>query len=87
MSKYIIQFLTIREYAVDAFGPLLELHEVVDSRLSSFDLGSIVYQRVLGPDGLEALGWMTFDYRRLDALSALGLKPGEEIRRTLAVEE
>ena len=87
MSKYIIQFLTIREYAVDAVDPLLALHEVVDSRLSSFDLGSIVYQRVLGPDGLEALGWMTFHYRQPDALAALGLKPGEEIRRTLAVEE
>ena len=87
MSKYIIQFLTIREYAVDSSSPYLALHEVVDSRLSSFELGRIIYQRVLGPDGLEALGWMTFDYRRLDALAALGLKPGEEIRRTLAVEE
>ena len=87
MSKYIIQFLTIREYAVDAVDPLLALHEVVDSRLSSFELGRIVYQRVLGPDGLETLSWMTFDYRQPDALAALGLKPGEEIRRTLAVEE
>ncbi len=87
MSKYIIQFLTIREYAVDAVDPLLALHEVVDSRLSSFELGRIVYQRVLGPDGLETLGWMTCDYRQPDTLAALGLKPGEEIRRTLAVEE
>jgi hypothetical protein len=30
---------------------------------------------------------MTFHYRQPDALAALGLKPGEEIRRTLAVEE
>ena len=87
MSKYIIQFLTIREYVVDAFGPLLALHEVVDSRLSSFEFGRIVYQRVLEPDGLAALGWMTFDSRQPDALAALGLKPGEEIRRTLAVED
>ena len=87
MAKYIIQFLTVREYAVDAVDPLLALHEVVDSRLSSFERGRIVYQRVLGPDGLEALGWMTFDSHQPDALGALGLKPGEEIRRTLAVED
>jgi hypothetical protein len=86
MSKYIIQFLTIREYAMDAAGPLLALHEVVDTRLSSSELGSIVYQRVLGPDGREALGWMTFDYRQPDALVTLGLKPGEEIRSLGAVE-